>query len=98
MNETWKDIPGFEGLYSINENGEIFSNTENKRIRTSNPDHTYGTVLVQLYKEGYPQIFQVARLVAEAFVPNPDELPIVRHKNGNRKNVCARNLEWCAAG
>lgn len=54
-----------------------------------------GQTKVALVKDGVETVHNVAQLVAEAFIPNPDSLPYVRHKDGDKQNNRAENLEWC---
>ena len=88
------DVKGFEGLYKISCNGELYS------YKTSNPKRiglqrakSYYTA--SLRKNGKYYYTYVHRLVAEAFIPNPNNLPCVNHKDGNKQNNCVDNLEWC---
>lgn len=92
----WKDIPNYEGLYQINNFGDIKS-LYNYRGK--------GNVLKPRLKKGYYQIglrknatrqwYAIHRLVAETFIPNPKNLPQVNHKDENKLNNCVENLEWC---
>lgn len=92
----WKDVVGYEGLYTVNENGEIYS-TRSKKIlkpffRGIRPDNKY--LVVDLHKNNKGKTISVHRIVAETFIPNPDNLPCVNHKDGNKFNNCVDNLEW----
>ena len=97
MQEIWKDIRGYEGLYQVSNYGRI------KRTLKTKPE---GRILKPLIgKDGYLQINlsknnstktqRVHRLVAIAFIENPNDYPIVNHKDENVKNNRAENLEWC---
>lgn len=90
---TYKKIKGYE--YYIGYDGTIINKvTEHEKKPISN--HTgKGYLYVDLYKNGKKKRFYVHRLVAEAFIPNPFNKPYINHKDGNPKNNCANNLEWC---
>ena len=68
---------------------------KNKHGRILKPEIRRGYYSVDLMKNGKRYKFRVHRLVAEAFVPNPDNLPMVNHKDEDRLNNIASNLEWC---
>jgi hypothetical protein len=89
--EHWKPVRGFEGLYMVSQLGGVYS-TRNRRHL--NPTKT-GYATVTLCKNGKSTSRTVHRLVAEAFLPNPGNLPIVNHKDGNKQNNRLENLEWC---
>lgn len=88
-----KPIKGYEGLYAITEDGQVWSYISNKFLnkRVQKRD---GYELVNLYKDGKQKTFQVHRLVAEAFIPNPENKPTVDHKDRNKLNNCVENLKW----
>lgn len=88
----WKDILGFEGYYQINENGEVL-NVKTGKLRSLRVKKN-GYVDVDLYKDGEIQWKRVHVLVAEAFIPNPENYPIVMHKDNNKANNHVSNLKW----
>lgn len=90
----FKDIPGYEGLYQVDENGNILSLRTQRIIAQSKPDKYFHYPYVRLSKNGHNQKFSVHRLVATVHVPNPDNLPIVMHKDNNKLNPSADNLQW----
>lgn len=101
MNEEWKDIKGYEGKYQVSNLGNIKSLNYNRSKGTSktlNPEISLGYPLVQLYdKNGKRHRVRIHRLVAEAFVnnPNPKKYNIINHIDGDKTNNMFTNLEWC---
>lgn len=101
MEELWKDIEGFEGLYQVSNTGKIRSFI--RKSETSPPWHLIkphfarGYTFAALYAKDSKRAknFLVHRLVAKAFVPNPNNYPEVNHKDENKQNNNADNLEWC---
>lgn len=95
--DTWKDVKGYEGLYRVNPNGEIYSLISQKIIkpfyRGSRENNKY--LVVDLHQNKKGKTVSVHRIVAEAFIPNPNNLPCVNHKDGNKYNNSVENLEWC---
>lgn len=89
--EIWKDVEGYEGLYKVSNLGNI------KGIRGTilKPIKRGDYVCVQLCKDGKIKKESIHRIVAIAFIPNPDCLPCVNHKNENKLDNRADNLEWC---
>ena len=90
--EEYKEIKGFED-YQVSNYGNIKSLITNIILRPRNNNKGY--YLVCLYKDGKKYYKLVHRLVAEAFIPNPDNLPCVNHKDENTQNNHVDNLEWC---
>ena len=88
-----KDIKNYEGLYAVTSCGKVYS-YKNKIFLKPNPiKNNY--LQVTLYKNGIRKNFLVHRLVAEAYLPNPNNLSEVNHKNENKKDNYLNNLEWC---
>lgn len=109
MKEIWRDVPNFEGLYQISNYGNIKSLDKyvNSGIKNNKKVKRKGRILKQYNKQGYLQIsltknhkryyFKTHRLVASAFIENPNNLPQVNHKDENALNNHVDNLEWCTA-
>lgn len=93
MEETWLDIKNYEGLYQVSDLGRV-KNLKFNRIVKLYTQKT-GYIYVCLCKDGKKTSFRVHRLVAETFIPNPDNLPCVNHKDENKENNIPENLEWC---
>lgn len=102
IDEIWKDVKGYEGLYQVSNLGRVKSFRESSKF--GNPKEFYlkptminsGYHTVTLYlKDRTRRKFQVHRLVAETFIPNPENLPCVNHKDENKLNNIVSNLEWC---
>lgn len=92
MIEEWRDIAGFEGLYEISDHGNL-RNARNKRLRKLTPNK-HGHMVTVLTKPGYRQNIQAHRLVAQAFIPNPENLPCVLHWDDVPSNNHISNLRW----
>ena len=96
----WKDIVGYENEYQINQFGEIRTLKDSPKLKKYDvlkpqTSKRNGYVYQMLYKNGKEKLFRVHRLVAMAFLPNPNNLPQVNHKDGNKQNNSVDNLEWC---
>ena len=93
----WKDIENYEGLYQVSNLGEVRS----LNYKRSNQPHKLKVIKcgryyhVHLRKEGKQKTIYVHRLVAKAFIPNPNNLPLINHKDENGRNNLYTNLEWC---
>ena len=110
--EQWKDIEGFEGYYQVSDMGRVRSldrvvtttrygkplsmTVKGKVLRA--PVTRDGYVSIQIFKASKYYTFKVHRLVANAFIDNPDNLPEINHIDGNKQNNAASNLEWCTRG
>ena len=96
--EIWKDILGYEGKYMVSNWGRVkslnYHRTGKERIMKPS-DNGHGYLFVVLCKDGKDKKCRINRLVAQAFLPNPDNLPEVNHKDENKYNNCVENLEWC---
>lgn len=96
MKEEWKDIEGYENEYQVSNLGRVKSLKSNI-IMKQNLNKKYNRYSIMLWKNGKSKRFWVARLVAKAFVfnPNPDIFTQVNHKDENKTNNNSDNLEWC---
>ena len=91
-----KDINGYEGLYAVTPCGKVWSYRNKKFLKPGKDKGGY--LLVSLYKQGERRKhFLVHRLVAKAYIPNPNNLPQVNHKDEGKTHNWAANLEWCDA-
>ena len=107
MNEIWKDIKGYEGYYEISNIGRVRSVSriinhpklvkQNIFERLLNLDSQNGYKSVRLSKEHKSKKCFVHRLVAQAFIKNPDSKGQVNHKDGDKSNNKVDNLEWNTA-
>ena len=121
--EEWRDIKGYEGLYQVSNEGRVRSfdriikqktklanykifTMKGRILKTASVNRGY--LAVQLWKDGIAKMRLIHRLVAEAFIPNPDNLPQVNHKDEDKENnfvfinedgsvnLEKSNLEWCS--
>ena len=95
LNEEFRPIKGFEGIYGISNKGDVFSYSSLKRLKPFKMPNGY--LQVTLYSQGELKTktkVYVHRLVAEAFIENPNNLSEVNHKDENKENNSVDNLEW----
>lgn len=105
---SWKEIAGYEELYLVSDHGEVVALpkavVEGSKVfhrkakllkKATRGGHNVPYEFVTLTKDGIRQKFSVHRLVAQAFIPNPNGLPEVNHKDENPLNNSVENLEWC---
>lgn len=95
MEEIWKDIEGFEGLYQVSNLGRVKSSYTNRVLKGYKD--TCGYLLVGLYKNNIRSSKKIHRLVAQAFIPNHENKPEVNHIDENKTNNIVSNLEWMTA-
>ena len=94
--EEWRDVKGYEGRYFVSNLGRVKSFTR-KHFRLLVPQIKwtgYATVSLSAFPAGRVKTVFIHRLVAQAFIPNPNNKPYVNHKDGNKQNNCVDNLEW----
>lgn len=98
MKEIWKDIEGYDGTFQVSNLGRVKTfNYQHRGIeRVLKPKkHNKGYLQIQLQKGDKNKTFTIHRLVAKAFIPNPNNLELINHKDENKQNNCVDNLEWC---
>lgn len=93
-----KPLLGFDKDYRVTENGNIISmdyRRSGKPKKLALQRNVHGYAIIKLMKGGKDITYRVHRLVAMAFVPNPEKLPCINHKDENKLNNNPNNLEWC---
>ena len=92
--ETWKPIEGYEGLYEVSDLGRVKSLKFGQEKILKQQKDGWGYLQVNLCKDGHTKTLRVHRLVAEAFIQNPNNLETINHKDEVKTNNAATNLEW----
>ena len=92
--ETWKKIAGYEGMYEVSDLGRVKSLKHGKEKILKPQKINNGYLLVDLYKDGHKKQKYIHRIVAEAFIQNPQCLETVNHRDEVKTNNAASNLEW----
>ena len=91
--EIWRDVVGYENLYKISNLGNVKNCLSGRILKSSNDKDGYK--LIGLYKNGVHKTHKIHRIVAQAFLPNQNNLPCVNHKDENKANNRVSNLEFC---
>ena len=95
--EVWKDVVGYEGLYKVSNLGRVktikFGRNKTLSCGVDNRGYTH----ITLFKGGKRETKSVHKLVATAFIPNPNNYPQIDHIDGNPRNNRVDNLRWCTA-
>lgn len=104
--EIWREVPGYEGLYEVSSEGRFRSLDRDVGDGRGGPRNRKGCEKAQSFdQDGYLQVrlckggkaktWKAHRVVAAAFIPNPNGLPAVNHRDCNKQNNAVSNLEWC---
>ena len=94
LTEVWKDVVNYEGLYQVSNLGRV-KGVKSQRILKASNSGNCGYEKVGIFKNGKVKYMSTHRLVAIAFIPNPDNLPQVNHKDEVKTNNFVENLEFC---
>lgn len=101
--EEWRGISEYDGLYEVSNFGRVKrlarELTDGRKIKEkimANVKDKDGYLTIVLYKNKKAKGFKVHRIVAKAFIPNPDNMPVVNHKDEDKTNNHVSNLEWCS--
>lgn len=95
MIEIWKNIKEYEGKYQVSNYGKVKNNKTGRILKPMlRSKNRY--LCVQLSKNSAVKTYSIHRLVAEAFILNPNNYPVINHKDENKMNNIVSNLEWCS--
>lgn len=96
IEEPSRVIEGFNSKYIITSTGKVFNNFTGAEMKQKNT-LGYKAVALRVFdgQKSIQRLLKIHRLVAEYFIPNPQKLPVVNHKDGNKENNVVENLEWC---
>lgn len=93
MTEIWRDVVGYENLYQVSNLGNVKSSYSGKNLKRGTQN--VGYKCVNLYKNKVSKTYLIHRLVAQAFIENPQNLPCINHIDEDKTNNRVENLEWC---
>lgn len=93
--EVWKDVIGYEGLYQVSNQARVRNNKGKILKQSVKVGKCVYYKYVKLYKDGQYRQGYIHRMMAECFLPNPNNLPIINHKDEDGTNNRLDNLEWC---
>ena len=93
MGEIWKDIPGYEGNYQVSNQGRVRNSRSQKVLKPKMLRAGYYQYTLSLQGRSFHRLAH--RLVAQAFIPNPESKPQINHKNGQKTDNRVENIEWC---
>ena len=97
MKEIWCPIKGYEGQYEVSDKGRVRSLKYGKERILKPGRNNCGYLIAGLCNNGEHKWYSVHRLVAQTFIPNPNNLPEVNHKDEDKENNSVHNLEWCSS-
>ena len=95
MTEIWNDIPGYEGYYQVSNQGRVRNSRNQKMLKPQTKNGGY--IQFTLSVRNRCHYHSAHRLVAQAFIPNPEGKPQINHKNGDKSDNQVENLEWCTS-
>ena len=95
MEKIWEDIPNYEGLYKINSKGDVLNIKRNRLMKKAKDKDGYE--ILSLTKNSQRKQYKIHRLVAETYIPNPNNYLYINHINEIKGDNRVENLEWCSA-